>query len=178
MRLDITLDVRSIDAAIRKLNDYAARIKKLETELPRALCDIGQFKAQAIYDTAPYNVYLDGSSDKADIVVSVEPVEGGYVVKASGEAVCFVEFGAGVFYNGADAYQGTRPEGIVGIGEYGSGKGKRKAWGFPGMATYVDANGKTRGNATHGTPASNALYYASVDMRERIAEEARKILTK
>ena len=157
------LSPASIADAIDFLEAYKEKIEKATEELPRALSEIAAQSAQAIYDNSPYNIYLDGTSDTANISVTTEPTDDGWAVVASGEEVAFVEFGAGVYYNGDEPYLGTRPDGIVGIGEYGKGHGNQPAWGF-------------EGGVTHGTPAANALYFAMRDAEDRIAEEAEKIL--
>ena len=163
----------SIADAIDYLKEYKAKVERAAEELPKALAEVARESAQAHYDTAPYNVYTDGTFDKAQIVVETTPIENGTAVVASGEEVAFVEFGAGVWYNGEEGYFGTRPEGIVGIGEYGQGKGNQRGWGFTGMR-QIGVDGKKI--ATHGTPASNSLYFAMRDAEDSIQAEAEKIL--
>lgn len=170
------LDARSIDEAIKKIDKYIEKLKRLETELPKALCEYGAVQAQAKFDYAVYDVYAGsafepevGTGGGTDIEVHAEPIDNGYAVIANGEKVCFVEFGAGVFYNGGgESYKGTRPEEIAGIGEYGLGKGKKNSWYFTDEFGVV--------HKTHGTPASNAMYFTSQDMREKVEEIARRIL--
>ena len=120
------------------------------------------------YSNAVGNIFLSGSWETPLIDVHAEPIDGGWAVVANGEQVCFVEFGAGVYYNGDDSYLGERPEGIVGIGEYGEGKGKRPFW------VYVDDDGEK--HYTQGTPANNTLFFTAQEMRSVIEEAARKIL--
>ena len=163
------LNPKSIQNAVDKLRAYAAKLRKLEEELPKALCDIGKVTAKANFDSAPYDILLSGGWSNANIFVDAVQTDEGWSVTANGEEVCFIEFGAGVWYNGAESYQGTRPDGVVGIGEYGKGQGKRNVWAF-----INKAGEKT---FTQGTPASNAMYYASQEMRRRIVDEARRLLT-
>lgn len=169
--MKITVDAlsrESIERAIAVLDRYVTKLKRLEVELPKALSEFGAVTAQAIYNNAPMDIAPSGSWDYANIKVTAREIEGGYAVNANGEDVCFVEFGAGVYYNGSEPYLGTRPQGISGIGEYGKGRGKQWMWAF-------NRNGETQW--THGTPASNTLYFTAQDMRARIADEARRILT-
>ena len=173
MKIEVDLSINGINKAIELVEKYGSKLKRLETELPEALARYGEVQAQAKYDTAAYNILLydsqgnlDGSGSHPDIFVHAEGEDDGWRVYADGVEVCFVEFGAGVFYNGDGGnYQGKRPPGVVGIGKYGQGHGKNPQWGIPG------------GAVTRGTPASNALYFTMQDMKEKIEEEVRRILT-
>lgn len=159
----------SIEKAQAQLETFKAKLKRLETELPRVLAEYGATVAKANFASAPYDILLNGSWSNANINVSAEQTDNGWRVLASGREVCFVEFGAGVWYNGGgETYLGTRPNGIVGIGEYGSGHGKQNVWAF---GTGDD---KT---FTQGTPASNAMYYTAEELKRRIVDEARRILS-
>lgn len=81
-------------------------------------------------------------------------------LRLQGEQAVFVEFGAGVYYNGA-AGSSPHPYGVelgYTIGDYGWGFGQFDEWG------YTDANGKYR--LTHGTPAAMPLYNAGVAIKQ------------
>ena len=160
-------DLRSIDKGIDAIEKYIEKLEKLETELPKALAEYGAVQAQAKFDTAAYDIMVDGSGSHPSITCYPLESENGWMVVADGAEVCFVEFGAGIYFNGEEAYLGERPPGIVGIGEYGKGHGNKPIWGIPKAAG---------GGLTHGTPASNALYFTARDMEERIVEEAKRIL--
>lgn len=161
------LSLASISNAVSVLDRYVTKLNRLEVELPKALARFGAVKAQADYNSWPMDILTSGGWLKPNIKVTAEEVEGGYAVKANGHDVCFVEFGAGVWSNGGESYLGTRPPGIVGIGQYGKGRGKQDRWVF-----------KKNGEKfwTHGTPASNTLYYTTREMAARVADEARRIL--
>lgn len=168
MKLTINpLSIASIENTINVLDRYVTILKKLEEELPKALAEFGKVYAQANYNTAPMDIAPSGGWDSANITVDAVPVEGGFAVQANGKDVCFVEFGAGVYYNGSESYLGNRPPNVAGIGQYGHGRGKQDMWVFERDGEKV---------WTHGTPASNTLYYTAQEMRNRVAEEARKIL--
>lgn len=161
--------VSSINKSIAEINKYIAKLERLETELPKALAEYGATVAKANFDTNIYNFYLDGTFDTPNITVTAEPTDNGYAVVANGQEVAFVEFGAGVFFNGGDSYAGTRPPEIVGIGEYGHGLGQEDSWEF------VDRENRVW-KKTRGTPASNSMFYTAQEMRSRVEEEARRIL--
>lgn len=162
------LSLVSIEQAIKDITAYRTKLKRLEEELPKALAEFGATYAQAAYDTNIHNVYWDGKSDHTNIKVTAEPTEKGWRVLAEGDEVCFVEFGAGVFFNADGGGMFERPEGVVGIGEYGAGNGKNDVWAF--------GSGKSR-KVTYGTPASNTLYFTAREIEDRIVETARRILT-
>lgn len=172
MKINVDLSINGISKAIDMVDLYIKKLDRLVKELPEALARYGEVQAQAKYNTAAYNILLydsqgnlDGSGSHPDIFVHAESEGDGWRVYADGVEVCFVEFGAGVYYNGDGGnYQGKRPPGVVGIGQFGKGQGKKTQWGIPG------------GAVTRGTPASNALYFTMQDMKEKIEEEARRIL--
>lgn len=169
VKVDV-LSVKSIEDAISKIKDYKDKLERLQTELPKALAEYGMERAQIYYDYAAYDIYLDGTGGGADVEVSVEPTPNGYSIVARGEKVAFIEFGAGIYFNGdGGSYLGERPPFIANIGEYGMGNGSKPTWFF------TDEMGESHG--THGTPASNALYFTMRDVKDRITEIAREILS-
>lgn len=81
-------DPDSIDDAIKSLKRAAAELK---SKSDKALYRV----AKLVADTAEAH-YASGFLDENDDVnVTISPISNGYVVKASGESVCFLEFGAG-----------------------------------------------------------------------------------
>lgn len=147
------LNSRSIGAAIKELKSYRDSIDSKMGKLLERLANIGVKEASVRFTTAIY----DGVNDSH---VTLETIQDGYCIKAEGRAVAFIEFGAGVYHNPGEPYPNPRPDGIVGIGEYGKGYGKRQAWGFR------DESGELV--ITHGTPAAMPLWYASEKMRNAI----------
>jgi hypothetical protein len=167
------LSLVSIEQAIKDITAYRTKLKRLEEELPKALAEFGAEYAKVGYSTTYHNLYWDPSSDglktdPANITVTAKPTDKGWQVLAEGEEVCFVEFGAGVFLNADGGGMFERPEGVVGIGEYGQGKGKNNVWAF--------GSGKNR-KITYGTKAANVLYFTAKEIEDRIVETARRILT-
>ena len=149
----VALSQESILQAVRELRDYYAHILPKLKEVCRRLAEIGVQYAQQTFSQAQY----DGDND---VSVTYQEIENGYKIVASGQAVCFIEFGAGVYYNGNDSYPGNRPAGVVGIGEYGSGKGKRNAWGF-----YASTGDLV---ITHGNPPAAAMFNSIQIMKEQL----------
>ena len=155
-----TLSKESIDSAIKELKAYKQDFLKKEKRLLEGLAEIGLREASVRFTTAMY----DGTND---VSVSLNGKKNGYVIVANGKAVAFIEFGAGVYHNTGEPYPNPRPEGIVGIGEYGKGKGKRKAWG------YLDENNEVV--ITRGNPAAMPMWYASEEIKNSILRVVREV---
>jgi hypothetical protein len=158
--IKMSLSVSSIDNAIAELKAYRDSLDRKKDKLLEELANIGVKEASVRFTTAMY----DGMNDSS---VSLETTNSGYAIVAEGHAVAFIEFGAGVYHNTGDPYPNPRPEGIVGIGEYGKGHGKRQAWGF------VDDSGELV--ITHGNPAAMPMWYASEEMRSKIQKIAQEV---
>lgn len=158
--IKMSLSSKSIAQAITELKAYRNSIENMEKQLLEELANIGVREASVRFTTAMY----DGVNDSE---VTLETISNGYRIVAAGKAVAFIEFGAGVYHNPAEPYPNPRPNGIVGIGEYGKGYGKRQAWGFK------DESGELV--ITHGNPAAMPMWYASEEMRNSILTIARRV---
>ena len=154
------LSERDIDRAIKELKQYKQDFLKKEERLLKALSEIGVKEASVRFTTAMY----DGIND---VSVKLDTTKNGYAIVADGKAVAFIEFGAGVYHNTGEPYPNPRPTGIVGIGEYGKGYGKRKAWG------YRDNTGELV--ITRGNPAAMPMWYASEEMKNSITKIVREV---
>lgn len=161
--ITVQLNSRSIGDAIKEVRAYKAWVERKTRELTAKLVELGAQEAKVRFSGAQY----DGNNDAS---VSVEPIPGGYKIVATGGSVFFIEFGAGVFYNGSEPYPEPRPPGVVGIGEYGKGFGKRKAWGF------YDERGELV--ITHGTPAAMPMLHAGRTMRQNVEKIAREVFAR
>ena len=155
-----TLSKESIDSAIMELKAYKQDFLKKEKQLLDGLAKIGLREASVRFTTAMY----DGTND---VSVRLEEGTNGYVIVAEGEAVAFIEFGAGVYHNSGEPYPNPRPEGIVNIGEYGQGKGKQKAWG------YKNENDELV--ITRGNPAAMPMWYASEEIKNSVLKVAKEV---
>ena len=160
--VSVKLGSGSIGDAITKLREYKTWSQRKATELARRLAELGEGEAKVRFAGAEY----DGEKD---VSIKVKQIPGGYSIQANGSAVFFIEFGAGVYYNGSEPYPEPRPSGIVGIGEYGQGKGKQKAWGF------YDSSGELV--ITHGTPAAMPMLRANSLMRQNIERIAKEVFS-
>lgn len=158
--IKMNLSSESIAGAIAELKAYRNSLDAKTDKLLEKLAYIGVKEASVRFTTAMY----DGVNDSS---VTMEPIKDGYCIKAEGKAVAFIEFGAGVYHNPGEPYPNPRPDGIVGIGEYGKGHGKRQAWGFR------DDSGELI--ITHGNPAAMPMWYASEEMRNAILETFKEV---
>lgn len=82
----------------------------------------------------------------------------------SGVDLAFIEFGAGIYYNGGGEHPKASEFG-VGIGTYGKGQGKKKGW------YYYDDGVKT---FSRGTKMNMPVFKASEEMINRFHEIAKE----
>lgn len=161
------LSPNSIEKAIKELKKQKKiMLKKLEL-LQNRVAEELQKEVETGFNGAIYNdVLLEGKS-VPNVQVSLESDGKLTFVVAYGKEAVFAEFGAGVYYNPGGSPHPNIPVGIVEIGEYGKGYGKRKVWG------YYDESGDLK--LTHGTPASMPMYHAVKRVAEMVPELAREI---
>lgn len=145
-------DQKSINEAIKKVNQYKRWVNQKETQLLKKLSKYGATRVKVYYSEAQYDGEFEISVDSTVTKTTA-------TIYARGSEVAFIEFGAGVYYNGAESYPLPRPDGIVGIGKYGKGRGKRKAWGY-----YAEEGNKDSLVITHGNPPAKALYKGMLDI--------------
>lgn len=159
-KISVSLNEKSIGQAIKEINAY----KKWVSEKTKMLCErlaiIGAHEASIRFTGAMY----DGDNDTS---LDVSPSDNGWIISAKGENVAFIEFGAGIYHNPSEPYPEPRPSGVVGIGEYGKGYGKRQRWGY-----YDDAGNLV---LTRGNPAAMPMWYASQEMQRQIYAIAKEV---
>lgn len=177
MKLTINVfDENSVEQALTALDSYRRTFEQRVSTFTNRLATELQDEAQQIFATS---VIDDGSEivDKkvitkyrnANVDVSVKSESGNTVVViATGEDAVWVEFGTGIYFNGASGgspHPNGSKLGMV-IGGYGKGHGKRKTWGY-----YEDGVVQL----THGVPAQLPLYRATISVCDRIAEIGREV---
>lgn len=161
-KISFSLSEKSIDKAIKELKRYQAWVDAKKKLLIEKLSVAGAKEASVRFASALY----DGDND---VQVDVSPSANGWVITAKGQAVAFIEFGAGVYYNPGEPYPNQRPPGVVGIGEYGKGYGKRRGW------KYQDDNDQLV--FTRGNPAAMPMWYATEEMRREIYKIAKEVFS-
>ena len=153
MTVDVNIfDYASVSRAQRRLDEYYADLIEKANTVCERLATIGAVRASLDFSRAIYN----GTND---VAVTVEPIDNGYAIHATGNAVLFIEFGSGASYG----YGHPEPEG------YGPGT-------YPGKGHWDDPNGWWYGNHEHsyGNPPAQAMYNAKRDIQaevQRIADE-------
>lgn len=160
-KMQVKLSVASIRSAIRLLEERRDRLAEQQKEFINRLAEIGVLIAEIEFT----NAYYDDRPHRWNL--KVEDTKTGCKIVASGQDVMFIEFGSGVYHN-TDGYPGERPAGIVGIGEYGKGYGKRNAW------AYVDEQSGEK-FITRGIPAAAPMWKASTEIKQAIQKVAREV---
>lgn len=154
-RIRFSISPDSLKAAIKEIKEYKADFGKKCDLVVKRLVEHGRKTAEERFALAQY----DG---ERDIRVKVVKEGNKYAIVANGAAVAFIEFGAGVHYNGTNGnYPLPKPSGIVGIGEYGFKLGKNDSWSFEQGNVRV---------TTYGNPAAMPMYFTSVEMRQRLQD--------
>lgn len=173
------LSTASRENAIAQIDALQEKLKKLEEfeKYLRSLAGAGIAIAQMHYDQGYlYNNAYGG--DYGNVSVTSKETDNGFVIEANGKQVLFMEFGAGITYSG-QAYEGERPSGIVGIGEYvapypvnktGIPHGNQKAWG------YEDSSSDTGLVITRGVPALQGMYRAKQYIMREVEKKVKELL--
>lgn len=159
MTINLELSKSGIQKAIKDLQNYSNSIDEKMQTLATELCKVG----------VPVVIvhYVDGFTEgNSDCNIEIEPTEHGCVLRARGNDVCFLEFGGGVT---TAIYDGEGQEGLPPVypGSWseseGTGQFAEKGFWFYGGKKY------------DGIEAKLGLYYASIEMRNRAVETARRV---
>ena len=154
--IKVELTGRSIGKAVKELQRYAEWVTAKEAELRSRLAMLGATVASIQFARAIYT----GSND---VTVRVDNTGSVAVIYAEGEAVAFIEFGAGATYGYGHPQAG---EFGVGPGTYPDGKGhwdNPKGWWFGS------------GQHTYGNPPAAAMYSAVQEIAENVTKIAREV---
>lgn len=164
--IDIRLSTASINNAINELRIYRQELIRKSDLLVQRLAEVGLEVVNA-------NKFGRGDSDFGGLNSYVWMDYGGTRVTAhlvmTGKDVAFIEFGAGVHYNGSG---GSSPHpygsslGMI-IGSYGKGYGLQDRWFYKGDG------GKWQ--ESHGTEAAMPMYKASQEIRDRFIGIAKEV---
>jgi hypothetical protein len=170
-------DPESIDDAVEAIHDYSVWVQHKTAELREYVAELISNQAQAVFNSSVadngFKVingnYVDDTRF-GEVTVTVEAQGDNItVIIASGKDAVFMEFGAGVYYNGA---VGSSPNPLgtdlgFTIGSYGKGNGAKEVWGYYGNDGEI--------HLTHGAPASMPLYMAVQSVSRDIARIAREV---
>jgi hypothetical protein len=174
MSRTITIDIfnpASIDAAVKEIRDYAEWVKRKTNELRERVAYFIAKDASAVFNTAVAEDDLWEGAITGSVDVVVEDNGNMTLVIANGEDAVFMEFGAGVYYNGGVGSSPNPLGAALGytIGSYGKGNGAKAVWGFKGEDGTL--------HLTHGVPASMPLYRALQSVVNDIEQIAREVFS-
>ena len=162
------LSVNKIDTAIKELKDYRKLVKaKMET-LRQRVADMLADEVRRGFSGAVVDDLISGGKRLANVQVSISYGTDTALVIASGTDAIWVEFGSGVYHNGAGG-SSPHPKGAelgFTIGGYGKGQGNKEVWGF-----YEDGELYL----THGTPAVFPMYNAVKAITDVISDIAKEV---
>lgn len=170
--IKVNLSERDIDKAIKELESYKqSLIQKTET-LRKKIAERIERDSQSGFNGAVLEDILPGYGTAYTPNVTVTTTTEGdvEVVIASGEDAIWIEFGAGVYHNGA-AGSSPHPKGVelgYTIGDYGEGNGKKRVWGF-------NRNGEL--HLTRGTPAAMPMAKAVSAVCNEIGDIVKEVWT-
>jgi len=180
MSKTITIDIfdpASIDRAVNEIREYSRWVQRKTDELRVRVAELIANQAQATFQSSiadngfkVVNGYPVDDTRFGNVVVTVKPEDDKTtLVVADGKDAVFMEFGAGVYHNGA---VGSSPNpwgtglGFT-IGSYGKGNGRKEVWGYYGEDGEI--------HLTHGAPASMPLYKAVQSVSRDIVKIAREV---
>lgn len=182
MSRTITIDVfdpASIDRAVNEIREYSRWVQRKTDELRERVAELISNQAQAVFNSSVadngFKIINGNPVDDTrfgEVTVTVQPEgDNTTVVIASGKDAVFMEFGAGVYYNGS---VGSSPNPLgtalgFTIGSYGKGNGRKEVWGYRGEDGEI--------HLTHGAPASMPLYRAVQSVSRDIARIAREVFS-
>ena len=157
----VELSTKSINSAIKELNQYKTWIAEKEIQLRRRLAELGADVARIQFAGATY----DGVND---VTVRVDDSGSVAVIYAEGEAVAFIEFGAGAKYG-----YGHPQAGLFGVGPGTYPEPKNpKNWNRPTGWFYKEGDTARR---TFGNPPAKAMVNARDEILANITRIAREV---
>lgn len=162
--MNITVNVRGVNDAIRQLEEYQRRLKQQTDELCRRLADIGATNVSILFSRAIYTGPLDFDVD-------VEEIKNGYKIIVAGQSVAFVEFGTGVTYGYGHpqaAEFGVGPGTYPGQTHAMTGKG----WYLPKDKQPADGT-----KHTYGNPPNMPMYNTAQELKHEVARIAREVFS-
>lgn len=168
MQISMSLSRRSIRSAINKLKTEKEELKRKTSIFVQRLAEVG---IETIDSTGPGL----GDSDFSGLNSFVQMGTDGSTVTATlfiqGRDVAFIEFGAGVFYNGnpggSPNPQGTKVNPPMTIGSFGKGHGLEDSW------WYKDDSGQW--HESHGTQATMPMYRAEQEIIKKFQDVAQEV---
>ena len=163
--MSYSIQIRNLDKVMKQIQDYKKGLSGKAEIFLEKLATLGAFRARMDFTSAMY-------AGKNDVEVSVEKIADGYRVVAAGEAVMFIEFGAGVI----NPEHPQSAEMGFSHGTYGSGKGaNEKGWVYVGEQGNAGQPLREGVYHTYGNPPAKAMYNAAKDMKSAIYKVVKEV---
>lgn len=166
------LSESEISRALKELAEYKQEILRKTELLREKVAERLADEARSGFTGAVVDEQIlkggSASPKYAQVDVSVDNRGSVTVVVAKGEDAVWVEFGAGVYFNGSPG-SSPHPRGVelgMTIGGFGKGNGKKETWGF-----YEDGELKL----SRGTPARMPMSRAVTTVCNDIQEIAKEV---
>lgn len=155
----VDLSAAGITTLQKALKDYDKWLKQKSDELCKRLADMGAVKASLNFSRAVY-------TGPEDHEITIEPRDGGYAVRASGETVLFVEFGTGLVGYGHPEAHDMGPGTYPGKGHWNDPKG----WYLP-----KDKQDKDGTKHTYGNPPNMPMYSTVKELEQELARVVKEV---
>ena len=157
----VPLSVSGIEQLQKAVGEYQKWQEQKTAELLDRLAMLGASTASIRFARATYTGLKNAT-------VTVEPIANGYVIKAEGQSVLFLEFGSGIRYGSGHP---ENAEYGMGPGTYPDGKGHwddPKGWWLP----------KNKGGGhTYGNPPAMAMYEARKSIEQELARIVKEVFS-
>lgn len=159
------IKIGNIDKIISQIESYQKSLPKKVDMLLERLATLGAFRARIDFSNAMY-------AGDNDVEISVEKIEDGYQILASGKSVLFIEFGTGVIN---PEHPQAADFGYL-HGTYGKGKGANpNGWVYVGQQGNAGRPVRDGVYRTKGNPPARAMWNASKEMRQEIEKIAKEV---
>ena len=169
-KIKLSLNSKDIQQARRELERIREQLPERTNLLVYKVAKrIEEYARQGFADAIVSDA-LRGGAKRANVTVTTQSDGTVCTVIADGKDAVFVEFGAGVYHNGATG-SSPHPDGKrlgMLIGSYGEGRGKRNVWGYYDGGELI---------LTHGAPAKMPLYNAAQRVAEELQSIAKEVFT-
>lgn len=166
------ISVTGIDAILNHIERIEKSLDENIHSFLEKLAEVGIKVAVDRFATAEYSGLNDVTVDESPEWID----EHTFVITARGQAVTFIEFGAGVHYS--EQHPKATELGFQ-RGTYGKGKGSQNVWGYYGEPGNNAITTKETKNGTlvltHGNPPARAMYESGKEMRQQIEKIAKEV---
>lgn len=170
------IKITGIESAILKLEAYKKFVIDRTQKVAEQLMEAGYEVASIGFSNALY-------AGTNDVEVDSPVWEGEtLVLRANGNAVAFIEFGSGKFYEDYPNQEAYSKLGMSQRGEFGKKKGAHPPWRYIGDAGNLGVVLKHKNNGTdviqtYGNPPARAMYQATITVadKEKALEIAKEV---